>query len=245
MPTLTCAILARNVADHIADCVHSCAFADRVIVCDTDSDDGTQELARAAGAEIVATPFVNFSQARNAALAAADSEWVFFVDADERVTPELAAEVWEMIGRADIDGWWVPRFNYIVGHRMRGGGWYPDHQLRLLRRAKAHYDESREVHEIAEIDGEEAKLQQHLIHYNYDTWAQFHAKQRRYTEFEAETLRSQGVRAHPRHLLTRPAQAFWRRFVTWQGYRDGFMGLRLSAIMARYEFMKYRLLLRH
>ncbi|MCO6449826.1 MAG: glycosyltransferase family 2 protein [Caldilineales bacterium] len=244
MTSLTCAILARNVADHIGDCVRSCMFADQVMVFDTDSTDGTQELASAAGAVVIPTPFINFSQARNAALAAVDSEWVFFVDADERVTPELAAEVREVIERPGIDGWWVPRYNYIVGHRMQGAGWYPDHQLRLLRRAKAYYDENREVHEIAEIDGEQANLQQHLIHYNYDTWEQFHAKQRRYTEFEAETLRSDGVHARPRHLLTRPFQAFWRRFVTWHGYRDGVMGFRLSAIMAWYEFQKYRMLLR-
>ena len=176
--------------------------------------------------------------------AALDSEWVFFVDADERVTPELEQEVGEVIQRSDIDGWWAPRYNHIVGHVMRGGGWYPDYQLRLMRRAKAHYDEAREVHEVAIIDGPESYLNEHLIHYNYDTWDQFHEKQRRYTAYEAQTLYSDGIRAHPRHLLTRPLQAFWRRFVTWKGYRDGVRGLRLCIIMARYEFLKYWWMLR-
>ena len=243
-PTLACAIIVRNMAGHIADCVRSCAFADRVVVFDTASDDGTVELAAAAGAVVIDIPFVNFSQARNDALAALDTDWVLFVDADERVTPELAQEARGVLGREDIAGWWIPRYNHIIGHVMRGGGWYPDHQLRLLRRTLAHYDPARAVHEIAIINGREGHLTAHLIHYNYDTWTQFHAKQRRYTAFEAKTLRAEGVQAHPRHLLTRPAQAFWRRFVAWRGYRDGLFGLRLSLIMAGYEFLKYWWVLR-
>ena len=241
---LTCGILARNVADHIGDCVRSCSFADDVVVFDTSSTDNTVQIAIAAGARVVDTPFVNFSQARNFALRALDSEWVFFVDADERVTPELAQEIGEVIRRSDVDGWWVPRYNHIVGHVMRGGGWYPDHQLRLMRRAEAHYDEAREVHEVAIIDGPEGTLTEHLVHYNYDTWDQFYETQHRYTSFESQTLLNDGVRAHPRHLLTRPLQAFWRRYITWKGYRDGIHGLRLCAIMARYEFMKYWWMLR-
>lgn len=244
-PSLCCAILSRNVQEHIADCVRSCLFADRVIVFDTNSEDETVARARAAGAEVMNIDFVNFSVARNTALQNISEDWVLFVDADELVTPELAAEVRRVIQQpGEVAGWWIPRYNYIVGHVMRGTGWYPDHQLRLLRRTRAHYDPEREVHEIAIIDGEQGYLQEHLIHYNYDSWAQFHAKQRRYTRFEAATLRHEGVRAHPRHLITRPLQAFWRRFVQWHGYRDGWRGLQLSLIMASYEFRKYWWLLR-
>ncbi len=242
--TLTCAILARDVVGYIGDCVHSCRFGDRIVVFDTNSSDGTQDVALEAGAEIIDLPFVNFSQARNAALEMLESDWVFFVDADERVTPELAEEIGTVLAREDIDGWWVPRYNDIVGHIMRGAGWYPDYQLRLMRRTKARYDPARAVHELAEIDGQEGYLTGHLIHYNYDSWELFHSKQRRYTAFEATTLRNDGVLAHPRHLLTRPIQAFWRRFYTWKGYHDGWFGLRLSLIMAGYELMKYWWLLR-
>jgi glycosyltransferase involved in cell wall biosynthesis len=239
MPSLACAILAKDVEKHIGECVHSCAFADAVVVFDTASADGTREVARAAGAQVIDTPFINFSQARNFALAQLDTDWVLFVDADERVTPELAAEVRRVIQDDAIAGWWIPRYNHIVGHVMKGAGWYPDYQLRLMIRSRAHYDESREVHEIAIIDGEEGYLKEHLIHYNYESWAQFHAKQERYTRYDARTLLNAGVRAHPRHLITRPGQEFWRRFVTWQGYKDGLHGLRLSLIMARYEQKKY------
>ena len=239
MPAIACAILAKDVIKHIGDCVQSCAFADEIIVFDTSSTDGTQDAARAAGARVIDTPFINFSQARNFALAHTDADWVLFVDADERVTPELAEEIGRVIASDDIAGWWIPRYNYIVGHVMKGAGWYPDHQLRLMIRERAHYDEAREVHEIAIIDGEEGYLKEHLIHYNYESWEQFHAKQERYTRYGASTLLKEGVQAHPRHLLTRPGQEFWRRFVTWRGYKDGLHGLRLSLIMARYEQKKY------
>jgi len=239
MTTLACAILAKDVANHIGECVQSCTFADVVVVFDTQSSDGTQDIARAAGARVIDTPFVNFSQARNFALAHTEADWVLFVDADERVTPELAEEVRHVIQDDSIAGWWIPRFNYIVGHVMKGAGWYPDYQLRLMLRQRATYDEAREVHEIAIIDGEEGYLTQHLIHYNYESWEQFHTKQERYTRYGASTLLKEGVRAHPRHLITRPGQEFWRRFVTWQGYKDGLHGLRLSLIMARYEQKKY------
>ncbi len=239
MTTLACAILAKDVANHIGDCVRSCTFADEVVVFDTSSTDGTQEIARQAGARVVPTPFVNFSQARNFALAHLQTDWVLFVDADERVTPELSQEVRQAIRQETIVGWWIPRYNYIIGHIMKGAGWYPDHQLRLMKRTLAHYDESREVHELAIIDGQEGYLKEHLIHYNYESWEQFHAKQERYTRYGASTLLKEGVRAHPRHLITRPLQEFWRRFITWQGYKDGLHGLRLSLIMARYEQRKY------
>ena len=239
MTRLACAILAKNVVHHIAACVASCAFADEVVVFDTASTDGTQDAARAADARVVDTPFINFSQARNFALAHLDSRWVLFVDADERVTPELAQEIGQVIQDDAIAGWWIPRYNHIVGHVMKGAGWYPDYQLRLMMRERAHYDESREVHELAIIDGRIGYLKEHLIHYNYDSWEQFHAKQERYTRYGASTLLKEGVRAHPRHLITRPAQEFWRRFVTWHGYRDGWHGLRLSWMMARYEQKKY------
>ncbi len=241
---ITCAILAYNVSNHIVQCVESCLPVGKVVVFDSQSADDTVSLARRAGAWVIDIPFVNFSQARNEALNALNSEWVFFVDADERVTPELAEEVRQVARREDVDGWWVPRYNFIVGHRMKGGGWYPDYQLRLLRRVKAHYDPDRSVHEFAIVDGPEGRLKEHLIHYNYDSWEQFHAKQQRYTRLEVETLRNEGVRGRPRHLITRPLQAFWRRFVTWKGYRDGLMGLRLSLYMARYEQLKYWWLLR-
>ena len=127
-------VLTRNVAGHITDCIATLGFADRVVVSDSFSDDDTVALAQAAGAEVIQRTFDNFAGQRNAAMEAVDADWIFFVDADERIPPELAAEVRQVIAERPEVGWWVPRHNYIAGQRVRHGGFYPDYQLRLLRR---------------------------------------------------------------------------------------------------------------
>ena len=141
-------------------------------------------------------------------------------------------------------GWWVPRQNIIVGKWIRGGGWYPDYQLRLMRTDKARYDPQRPVHEVVLLEGETGYLSHPLIHYNYDSWHEFRAKQRRYAQFEVEVLRQQGVRPKPYSFLTMPVREFWRRFITLHGYVDGWHGLRLAFYMAWYTLHVYRLLRR-
>lgn len=238
---LSAIVLTLNEEKHLPDCLASLAWADDVLVFDSFSTDRTVEIARAAGARVAQRRFDHYAGQRNAALQASEAAWVFFVDADERATPELAAEVRGVLGRAEA-GWWVPRHNYIFGKLTLHAGWYPDYQLRLLRRACARYDPNRPVHELVLLDGEAGYLRQPLLHLNYETVAEFIAKQTDYARYDAERLRLEGVRARPHHLLTMPVRQFWWRFVTLGGWRAGRHGLRLSALMARFEFEKYRLL---
>ena len=93
-----------------------------------------------------------------------------------------------MIADPQRVGWWVPRRNFIWGFEIRHGGWYPDYQLRLLKLGCAHYDTTRQVHEIVHLDGAEGWLREPLIHHNYRTMGQFVAKQRQYVALEAEIL---------------------------------------------------------
>jgi hypothetical protein len=239
---IVAAILTKNEAAHIGDCLKTLQWADDVLLDDSFSDDGTVEIAQALGAKIVQSKFVNFSVARNNALESARSlgaTWVLFVDADERVTPELAAEIRRVTQMGDVVGWWLPRYNVMWGHTMRGGGWYPDHQLRLLKADAAHYDPNRQVHEVAALDGPDGYLKEHLIHYNYESLAQFKRKQSRYIEFEASILKEKGVRAKPWSYLTMPLREFYRRYVTLAGYRDGLVGLQLCGLMGWYMFLTY------
>ncbi len=242
MPTLAAIILTKNEARHVAECVASLRWADRIIVFDSCSDDETIDLARAAGAEVYQQPFANYAAQRNAALDAAAAhgpvEWVFFVDADERGTPELAAEIRRVIAERPENGWYVPRHNYIFGRLTLGAGWYPDYQFRLLRHGKARY--VRPVHELGEVDGAIGYLENPLIHHNYRDTAQFHAKQRFYVATDAAILKEQGIRPKPRNYVLQPLRQFWWRFVTLRGWRDGLHGLRLSLYMAYYEWRKYR-----
>lgn len=241
---LAVVVLTLNEARHIADCLATLGFGDLVVVSDSYSTDGTVEMARAAGAVVLQRRFDNFADHRNAAMDAVEAEWIFFVDADERVPPELAAEVRQVIAQGSEVGWWVPRFNFIAGRRVRFGGFHPDYQLRLLRRDRARYDPARPVHEVVVLDGAAGRLRNAMIHYNYDSWRQFHAKQRRYALLESAILRQRGVRPWPHKLIRQPVREFWRRYVTLQGYRDGWLGFRLSVLLGiYYGFMPHWYLL--
>jgi glycosyltransferase involved in cell wall biosynthesis len=243
-------ILTYNEARHIVDCVASLRWADQIVVFDSFSEDDTVDLARQAGAAIGQATFENYAQQRNAALdfvgsaerSGQDSvgaiDWVFFVDADERGTPELGSEIRQVTEQRPEAGWFVPRHNYIFGRLTTGAGWYPDYQLRLLRLGRANYE--RPVHEVAVVDGEIGYLRNTLVHYNYDDPAHFHAKQQKYTGYDAAILKQKGLRPKAYPPYTQALRQFWWRFGTLEGYRDGPHGFRLSLYLAYYEWLKYR-----
>jgi hypothetical protein len=126
---------------------------------------------------------------------------------------------------------------------MRHTGWWPDYQVRLIRPSVSHYDDTRHVHEFPVVSGETYTLLNPLIHFNYENWAQFFSKQRTYAPLEAQALYNDGVRARPRSLLGQPLRELQRRFITYQGWRDGIQGLALSIAMAVYKADVYRRLL--
>ena len=242
MSKIVAAILTKNEARHIGDCIKSVQWADTVILEDSFSDDGTVEIAEELGAQVFQNDFVNFAVARNRvvnSVRALNIEWVLFIDADERVTPELAEEIQQVIQNESTVGWWIPRHNVMWGHIMCGGGWYPDYQLRLMRASGAHYDPERQVHEIVVLDGQEGYLKEHLIHYNYDNLAHFKFKQSRYIDFEAKILKDKGIRAKPWTYLTMPIREFRRRYVSLKGYKDGWVGLQVCGLMSWYMFVTY------
>lgn len=240
---VTAVVLTLNEECNVKECLASLAWADRMVVFDSFSTDRTVDLARAAGAEVIQHPFENYAQQHNAALDQVEADWIFFVDADERATPELAEEVRAVTdGRHEEVAWAMPRHNYIFGRLTLGAGWYPDYQTRLLRRGRVYWE--RPVHEFAVLDGPKGYLENPLIHYNYADLADFVERQERYTGVDSGILFEQGV--HPR-LYTPYSQAvrqFWWRFVTLRGAQDGLHGLWLSLLMAYYEAVKYRKLAR-
>ena len=241
-PTITAVVLTKDEARHIRDCLASVAWAEERLVVDSGSHDGTQGLVMLAGARLVERPWRNFADQRNAALGLVTTPWTLFVDADERVTPALADEVRQVVARTSDDapvGYWIPRHNYIFGRLTTGGGWWPDHQLRLLRTDRAHYDPERAVHELVELDGPAGTLSQPFIHLNYDSLAQFRRKQAVYTSYDAGILYAAGQRARPHNFILQPLREFYRRFITWHGYRDGWHGGRLALLMMYYEWVKY------
>jgi (heptosyl)LPS beta-1,4-glucosyltransferase len=237
---LAAIILTKNEAEHIVECINSVHFADEIIVFDSFSTDDTVVKAQAAGAQVIQNRFENYASQRNAALkAAVNVDWVLFVDADERVTQELAEEVKSVIQKPEYAGWKIPRYNYIFGKLTRWAGWYPDYQTRLLKVGAARYDPTRQVHEVVILDGKEGALKNHFLHYNYRDFTQFTHKQRSYSAYEAKILYEAGIRPKFRNYILQPLRQFKWRYLTLQGYRDGFHGLRLSVLMAWYELRKY------
>jgi glycosyltransferase involved in cell wall biosynthesis len=236
---VTAIVPTLNEEHNILECLESLAWVDRRVVFDCYSTDRTVELAREAGAEIIQHPFENFAQFHNAAMDRVEADWILFVDADERATPELGEEIRGVTdGTHEEVAWSVPRHNYIFGRLTLWAGWYPDYQTRLLLRGRVRWE--RPVHEVAVVDGPQGHLTSPLIHYNYDDLADFFARQERYTDTEARILFQEGVRPSFYTPYSQALRHFWWRFVTHKGIRDGLHGLRLSLLMAYYEAVKYR-----
>lgn len=238
---LSAAILAHNEERHIAGCLASLAgLADEVVVLlDTRSNDATAQICAQYGARVERADWISFPAQRNQLLDHCRGEWVLFIDADEEVTAELAHEIKMLPAAPAQQGYWIPRYNLFFGQRLRGGGWYPDHQLRLLRRRAARYDEQQLVHEVVHIDGSSGHLQQHLLHHNIERLDEFWRKQSRYALAEARMLQQAGRRVRWRNYAGAPLREFYRRYVRLGGWRDGALGLFLCAALAWFEIVKF------
>ena len=235
MPRICVGILARNNEGEIAECLTTAAWADeRLVVLDTRSTDRTAEIARSLGARVVAHRFEDFGRQREFGLDLPTSEWLFYLDTDERITPALAEELRQVVCVEAFVGWWVPRRNIIWGREICHGGWHPDYQLRLLRLGHARYDLTRQVHEVVVLDGAAGHLREPLIHHNYRTVAEFVAKQGPYADYEARIRHAQGVRPKPWTFVLQPLREFWRHYVRLHGYQDGLHGLLLCLLVAYY-----------
>ncbi|MBI2888084.1 MAG: glycosyltransferase family 2 protein [Chloroflexi bacterium] len=241
---ITAAVITFRERQHIQVCLACLTWADELLVVDAYSPDDTAARAQEAGARVLQRPFDTFPRQRNYALQEATGDWVLFVDADERVEAPLAQAVQATVRSSaaageDLAGAWIPRQNLILGRWVRHGGWWPDYQLRLLRRGRARYDEAQDPHEVVVVDGPTRYLDAPLVHHNYVSWGQLLDKQRDYALREARTLRRRDVRALPHRFVTQPAREFYRRLMQLQGFRDGPLGLLLALVMAWYTLKVY------
>jgi glycosyltransferase involved in cell wall biosynthesis len=242
---LTIVALAWNETEHLRGCFASLKLlihltgAETLVLFDSAGDDATLSVAREVADRVVIADFDNFARQRNRALDATRSKWVFFIDADERCTPKLAQEIAQAMDNPQYAAYQVPRRNILFGHEVRHTGWSPDYQLRLLERERCLYDESRLVHELPTVQGEIGTLKSRLVHYNYDTWGQFIAKQSAYSQLEAQTLYASGRRASVKSVLGQPLRVLKRRFIDYKGYRDGILGAALSIAMALHAAQTY------
>jgi glycosyltransferase involved in cell wall biosynthesis len=232
--------LTLNEERNLAACLDSARWADEIIVVDSGSTDRTIEIARSYTECVYVVPWEGYGAARNLALARARGDWVLWLDADERVTPDLADEVRELLRRNDpaYAGYNIARRAYFLGKWIRHCGWYPSRVTRLFRRTSGRFSESR-VHERLELNGVSGVTRNDLLHYTDPDLTHYLEKFNRYTSLAAQDLHVDGRRFSIGDLLFRPPFLFLKMYVLRLGFLDGIQGFVLSVLSAAYVFTKY------
>ena len=236
---VTATVITYNEAANIQAALESLSWADEIIVVDSESTDDTVTIARRFTKHVIVRPWPGYIAQKNFAAEQATHEWIFSLDADERVTPELAAEVTALVSRGPgAAGYRVPRVTFHLGRWMRSTDWYPDYQLRLYDRRRARWA-GKYVHESVKADGPVEYLRSELQHFAYRDLAHHLETMDRYTTLAARQMFEEGRRAGFFHLMVHPPAAFFRNYVLRGGFRDGKAGLMVSAMNARYVRLKF------
>jgi glycosyltransferase involved in cell wall biosynthesis len=235
---LSVVIVARDEAHNIADCVASASFADEVLVLDSGSRDDTVALAQAAGARVVCTDWPGYGPQVARGFSMATGEWVLSLDADERVTPALRAEIERAIAVPGCDGYRLPRLSEFCGRFIRHSGWRPDYTLRLGRREKAGFTDHF-LHAHMTVQGRLGDLRHPLIHYSYPDLGDVLEKLDRYSTGHARDMLARGREGSLSRALLAGLFAFVRTYVLRLGFLDGRHGLMLAIFNAEYTYYKY------
>ena len=231
-------ILTHNEERHIEACIRSASFADEILVIDDDSTDHTTELARAADARVISHPLAgDFAGQRNFALTQTDADWVFYVDADERVQPETEAELRRIMAEDERAVYEIKRINVAFGQRMYYGGHRPDYPRRFFPRDAVRWEGL--VHERTESALPVRRLRGSLLHYTYTTWEHYFQKLNQYTTLMAERQYAEGKRASFLKILFDPPFAFFRFYILQRGALDGQLGFILAMFHGFYTMVKY------
>ncbi|GAB1232693.1 glycosyltransferase family 2 protein [Ferrigenium sp. UT5] len=239
MPTLSVILITRNESANIRACLESVAFADEIIVVDSGSTDDTVAIARSMGAQVYEHDWPGFGPQKNRALNYATCDWVFSIDADERVTPALRDEIQQALQRPAAAGYCVPRHSEFCGVFVRHCGWYPDYVLRLFERGRGRFLE-RLVHECVAIDGVYAKLHTPLLHYSYRTREDIERKVSAYSSAAAAQMFQAGKRANCTAGILPACWTFVRTWLLQLGFLDGRTGWHIATMNLRTTWLKYR-----
>lgn len=237
---LSACIITYNEVDRIEECVRSVDFCDEVIVVDSHSTDGTRERAAARGARVIERDWPGYRSQKQFAVAAAHNDWVLCLDADERVSDELRAEIesWRQRGFGDFAGWSVPRITDYFGRFLRHGNAYPDRLTRLFDRRRGGWV-GREIHENTRVQGRIGRLKGHLEHYSYRSLTDHLGRMQRYADLMGQALYDDGKRCGLAKVLLNPQWRFFRGYLLRLGFLDGWRGLVFALVEAGYVRRKY------
>ena len=236
---ISAAFIARNEAVNISEALKSVAFADQVVVADTGSTDNTIEIARELGAEVHSIVFEGFGNTKNKALDFCTGDWVLFIDADERVTSELAEKIMNVSNNdTPTAGFLINRLTYFLGKPVRHSGWYPDYTLRFFKRKSGKFS-NRLVHEQVEVEGPVGRLEGLLLHNSYHNLDQYLDKLNEYSTLSAREMFDKGKKFNILDLVFRPISTFLKMLIFKAGLLDGFIGLILAVLSSYHVFVKY------
>jgi len=236
---LSVLILTKNEAERIEECLRSVTWADEVLVVDDGSTDETARIAESLGARVIRRKMEIEGKHRNWAHAQARHEWVLSLDADERVTPELAQEIADLVADSrSFETYSIPRRNYIGDRWIRYGGWYPSAQLKLFKKSVFRWEETT-VHPRGISDKPWGVTKHDIIHLSYRDVKDCLEKMNRQTTLEAQKWAGDGRKIGLGKALWRAFDRTLRSYVFKQGYRDGWLGLVVAWMAGSYQLLSY------
>ena len=244
---ITATIITLNEADNIRAACESVSWADEILVVDSESTDDTRDIASDSGARVLINPWPGFARQKQFAVEHATHDWIFSLDADERLSPELRAsvdQIREGKGGDLADGYRVARRAFYMDRWIRGGGWYPDFQLRLFNRTRGHWRE-RVIHESVVMD-EGTRVEAligDLLHYSMrDPEHHRQMIEQRYAPLGAEQMLVEGKRTSPLQSAVAGPAAFIRSFILKGGFRDGRAGWTIARMAGYHASLKHSIL---
>lgn len=242
---ISATIITFNEASNIKAACESVAWADEVVVVDSNSTDATREIAQACGARVIVNDWPGFGAQKQFAVEQAKHEWIFSLDADERVSDELEQSILQLRNAKELaDGYRISRRTYYQERWIRGGGWYPDRQLRLFRKSKGHWKQ-RHIHESVTMDpgARVETLSGDLLHYTSQNAAHHHRMiGERYAPLAAQQMFEEGRRTSVLGVASAGPAAFIRSLILKGGLRDGFAGFTIASFAAHHAFLKHLML---
>jgi glycosyltransferase involved in cell wall biosynthesis len=239
VPKLTVTVITRNESANIDAALASVSWADEIIVIDAGSTDDTVAIARRYTPRVEVRAWPGFSAQKNHAATLATHDWILSIDADERVTPALAAEIRSLLSsEPSARGYRVPRISHYLGRWIRGTDWYPDYQLRLYDRRAGEWN-GRRVHESVRLASDEpGRLTNALEHFPYRDISHHLSTIDRYTTLAAAQMHADGRTVSLAGVVLHPPFAFLRNYVLRGGFRDGGVGFIVSVLNSYYVFLK-------
>lgn len=238
---ISASIIVFNEEENIAELCETVAWADEIVIVDSNSSDRTLEIAKTYTDKVFQREFRGYKDKHEFADSMTTGDWIFWIDADERVTPELknSIESLRSVSESDLPaGFRIARRTWYEGRWIKHSGWYPDYQMRLYRKVDSYWD-GVAPHQTARVRGEIKTLEGELLHYTKRDLSEHHRVTDSYATLAAEHLANEGVKSGLSKIFFNPIAAFIRTYLLKQGFRDGIQGLMIAMFTAYGVFLKY------